>query len=210
MLLSRLVVGPLQTNCYLFGCAETRRAIVIDPGAEGDRIRRELAKQGYELDKVVLTHGHGDHIMALREVLAGSEAGVLIHSADVALLRDAEQNLSTLIGQTFEFDQPLTELADGQEIRVGNRTLQVLHTPGHTRGGICLAGEGFVFSGDTLFLGGIGRTDLPGGSLPVLRESIRNKLLALPDDTRVYPGHGPETTIGTERAENPYLDPDWF
>lgn len=209
MLVSKLVVGPLETNCYIFGCPETRRAIVIDPGAEGGRIRKMLADHGYELDKVVLTHGHGDHIMALDEVLAGSGAEVMIHGEDTVLLRDADRNLSSLLGRSFEFHKPVTELEDGQEITVGSRTLKVLHTPGHTRGSVSLAGEGLVFSGDTLFLGGVGRTDLPGGSMTVLMSSIRDKLLALPGTTKVYPGHGPDTTIRAEREENPYLDVDW-
>lgn len=209
MLIAKTVVGPLQTNCYLYGCPETRRAVVIDPGDEGDLIRRELKRHGYELVKVILTHGHSDHIMALDDVLAGFEAPVMIHAEDAAMLGDPERNLSVYMGRSFAFRKPVLELQDGQEIAVGNRKLKVLHTPGHTPGSICLAGNGLVLSGDTLFSGGVGRTDLPGGSMKALVDSIREKLLVLPDETLVYPGHGPETTIGAERKDNPYLEAEW-
>lgn len=209
MLIARLAVGPLETNCYLYGCPETRRAAVVDPGAEGDLIRRELDRCGYKLSKVILTHGHGDHIMALEEVLAGCEAEVMIHAEDAVMLTNPELNLSIYMGRSFAFRKPVVELQDGQEIAVGNLKLKVLHTPGHTRGSICLAGEGLLFSGDTLFSGGIGRTDFPGGSMTTLISSIREKLLVLPDETVVYPGHGPETSIGAERMDNPYLEVGW-
>ncbi len=209
MLIARLAVGPLQTNCYLYGCPETRRAAVIDPGADGDLIRRELERYGYKLSKVILTHGHGDHIMGLEELLAYGEAEVMIHAEDAVMLADPELNLSIHMGRSFAFRKPVMELQDGQEIAVGKLKLRVVHTPGHTRGSICLVGEGLVFSGDTLFSGGVGRTDLPGGSMTTLMRSIREKLLVLPDEKVVYPGHGPETTIGAERIDNPYLDVGW-
>ncbi|MDP3044868.1 MAG: MBL fold metallo-hydrolase, partial [Bacillota bacterium] len=112
-------------------------------------------------------------------------------------------------GHSFSIEDGIRELSDGEEISVGSKGLKVLHTPGHTRGGISLVGDGLVFSGDTLFCGGVGRTDFPGGSMPTLVSSIKNKLLNLPDDTTVYPGHGPETTIGAERVDNPYLHTEW-
>ncbi|MCD5390691.1 MBL fold metallo-hydrolase [candidate division NPL-UPA2 bacterium] len=206
MFIKSMVVGPLEANCYLVTDEETKEAIIIDPGAEGEKIRRLIEKGGLVPAYIVNTHGHIDHIGAngyLKEKL--KDIKISIHPADAQMLINPLQNLASFAGEVNHSPQADLMLEDGYEINLGKLSLKVIHTPGHTPGGICLAIEGKVFTGDTLFAGSVGRTDLPGGSMDSLCRSIREKLLTLPDETIVYPGHGPLSTIGRERENNPFV-----
>lgn len=200
-----MTVGPIQGNCYLVYDEETRECMVIDPGAEGARIAREIGKNDLRVKYIVNTHGHSDHMSANQEVKEATGAELLVHREDAPMLTDGNKNFSVFMGKCIDKPAPDRHLEEGDELMVGSTKFKVLHTPGHTRGGICLVGDNMCFSGDTLFEFSIGRTDLPGGSYPQLIESIKTKLLTLDDGVVVFPGHGPDTTIGRERAANPFL-----
>ncbi len=205
MVVKCVSVGPLGTNCYIVGCDRSGEAIVIDPGAEPDRIIRALRAAGLECRLIVNTHAHADHIMANGALKRASGAAIAVHRVDADALSDPVASLAALTMTMRGRPEPASPppdrlLEEGDIVVAGSARLRVLHTPGHTPGSISLFGEGAVFSGDTLFAGGgIGRTDLPGGSYEALVESIERKLFGLPDDTVVYPGHGPSTTIARER-----------
>ena len=204
MILKRLVLGMFQTDCYIVGSESTKAGMIIDPAARPEKIMEAVEVAGLDIKLIVLTHGHLDHCEGLKGVKEATGAEVAIHTNDAYFLQNRPLN------SNFGFSYPETppadrELNDGDSIDIDGLHFEVVHTPGHTEGGICLVGEGIVFSGDTLFNSGIGRTDLPGGSYDKLMDSIRNGLMTLPDDTVVYPGHGPETTIGDERRGNPWL-----
>jgi len=204
MILRKLVVGPLASNCYIVGSESNKEGMIIDPGAEAEVILRNVKDLGLEIKSIVLTHGHIDHIGALKEVKEATGAEVAIHTDEAKSLQ--EQSSSTLLGLAYPTPLPPDRLLqDGDSMDIGDLHFGFLHTPGHSPGGICLLGQGVVFSGDTLFNFGIGRYDLPGGSHSQLMNSIHTKLMILPDDTIVYPGHGPDTTIDTERRGNPFL-----
>jgi glyoxylase-like metal-dependent hydrolase (beta-lactamase superfamily II) len=195
----------MQANCYIIGCPETGEAAVVDPGGDADRILARLKARGLRLRYIILTHGHVDHIAALGEVRDATGAEVLIHAADADMLTDPTRNLSFFMGRRLRFSPAERLLADGDTIEVGTVRLEVVHTPGHTPGGICLKTDDLVITGDTLFAGSVGRSDFPGGNHRQLIRSIKERLLCLPGHTRVYPGHGPETTIGEEKRYNPFL-----
>jgi glyoxylase-like metal-dependent hydrolase (beta-lactamase superfamily II) len=201
MRVRRLVLGPLETNCFLVDDAAGGDVLVIDPAAELGEITSQLA--GATVAAIVLTHGHGDHLAAAEELRAETGALLVMHSADVEAAADPSANLSVFVGAPVSVATPERVLAGGDEVAAGGLRLRVIHTPGHTPGGICLLGGGHLFSGDTLFAGSVGRTDLPGGDGRVLARSL-SALAALPDDTVVHPGHGPDTTIGAERRRNPF------
>lgn len=205
MIFEGIPVGPMGVNCYIVGCEETKEGAVIDPGDDGRRIMAKAAQLGLKIKSIILTHGHFDHIMALDEVKEATGAQIMIHREDAGMLVDGRQNLSNMMGRPQSFSKADIELREGDTVKVGKVELRVLHTPGHTLGGICLVADGLVIAGDTLFEGSIGRSDFPGGSHGTLINSIKTKLLALPDETWVYPGHGPATTIGFERKNNPFL-----
>jgi hydroxyacylglutathione hydrolase len=208
MIVKMLVVGPLVSNCYIVGSSSTKQGMIIDPGAEAGTILRTVQQMGLSISLIVVTHAHIDHIDALRAVKEKTNAQFAIHEAEKGLLSTAPPVgvLASLGLTAFKSPpQPDRLLKDGDRIDVGDLHFEVLHTPGHSPGGICLLGHGVVFSGDTLFNFGIGRTDFAGGSYELLMKSIREKLMVLPDETVVYPGHGPSTTIGDERRGNPFL-----
>lgn len=207
MIIDKVVVSPFGTNCYIVGSESSREGIIIDPGDEAEAILEKVADLGLDIKLIVLTHGHIDHIGALKDIKEATGAEMAIHTDDAQSLRGKGGLIISLVsGLSYPKPPPPDRLLqDGDSLDVGELHLKVLHTPGHTSGGICLVGEGVVFSGDTLFNFSIGRTDLPGGSYRQLIESINTKLMVLPDDTVVYPGHGPETTIGAERTGNPFL-----
>lgn len=206
LILECLVVLPFQSNGWILGCDETREAVVIDPGNEVD-ILKTLEEHELTVKYLIHTHGHLDHVSATAAIQRETGAPVLIHEADQILL----DNL-TLQGGMFGITAPHSPTVDryiceGDEISFGKHTLSVIETPGHSPGGICLnlEGEKILFAGDTLFQVSIGRTDLWGGDYEQLLDSIREKLWPLEDDTIVCSGHGPRTTIGTEKRENPFL-----
>jgi len=201
----RMEVGSLGTNCYIVWCEETLEGIVIDPGGDAPDILALVNREKIKVKGIVNTHGHADHIMANARIKAATSAPIMIHHDDQHMLTSGHRNLSIFMGESIASSPADALLRDGDRIEFGKCSLQVIHTPGHTPGGICLKGDGVLFSGDTLFAESIGRTDLPGGSYSQLILSIKEKLLVLPDDTRVLPGHGPETTIGWERRMNPFI-----
>ncbi|MCL4516408.1 MAG: MBL fold metallo-hydrolase [Firmicutes bacterium] len=208
MIFKQFILGPMGANCYLIGCEETRAAAVIDPGGEPSEVLAEIKRLGLTLRCVINTHGHVDHIAGNRAVKEATGAEILIHAADAPMLTNSRLNLSSFLEDEAGLlaGPPADrELLDDEVIEVGHLSIQVRHTPGHTPGGICLLAGDALFSGDTLFAESIGRTDFPGGSAETLIRSIQQKLLVLPDETPVYPGHGPMTTIGDEKALNPFL-----
>ena len=220
-----LPVGMLQCNCHVVGDPRTREAIVIDPGDDPARILGVIERHHLKVTAIVVTHTHIDHVIGLRRVQEATGAPVYSHADDLGLYRMLDAQASWLGWKTPETARIDQLLRDGDVIRWGRYQAQILHTPGHTPGSVCLyvpspslapsadaatldsakRGAGQLFAGDTLFAGSIGRTDLWGGSFAGIIHSIKGKLLELPDDTIVYPGHGESTTIGRERATNPFL-----
>ena len=207
MILKTLVVGPFASNCHIVGSESSKNGIIIDPGAEAKLILRTVNDLGLTISLILVTHTHIDHIGALVPVKEGIGAKIAIHEAEAtAGLGMFSRMLSSMSGGSFnQPPKPDRLLKDGDTIAIDDLTFTVLHTPGHSPGGISLYGHGILFSGDTLFNHGIGRTDFPGCSYEQLIDSIQNKLMTLPDETIVYPGHGPATTIGEERRGNPFL-----
>ena len=200
-----LVVGPIEENCYVLRDEDTSEGIIIDPGDNGQEILAYVRDNGIRVKLIVNTHGHWDHIGAvdfLRDELA---VGLAIHADDASMLTATREEMAAY--SVFAGGKRPAEilLKDGDTISFGNSSLKVIHTPGHTRGGICLYGGGCLFSGDTLFAGSVGRTDFPGGDYRAILHSVNVQLEQVDDDTRVFPGHGPATRMGRERRCNPYL-----
>lgn len=211
MILERITAGIYATNCYIIGCESTKKGIVVDPGGDAGRIMQAVEKKGLDISYIILTHGHFDHIGALKEVRDRTKAEVAIHSEDVHMLQDPGKSLAVLTGGGTGTVSADILLKDGDLLEVGDLRLEILHTPGHTQGGICIKiGDGVLISGDTLFAGSVGRTDLPGGDFDSLMYSIKTRLVKLPDDTKVYPGHGVATTIAREKQKNPFLAGDYY
>lgn len=199
-------LGDFGTNCYIIQCTQTGAAAVVDPGTPAPWIKQHLAAHGLTISLILLTHGHLDHIGGVQWVKSFSDAPVLVHPADLEMLSDPLLNGSALFGgDLIKLDGADRLLEHGDVVELGKLRLQVLHTPGHSPGGISFYTPGHLISGDALFAGSIGRTDLPGGNYEVLKRSIHTHLFTLPDETVVHPGHGPTTTIGDERAYNPFL-----
>jgi glyoxylase-like metal-dependent hydrolase (beta-lactamase superfamily II) len=212
-----LPVGWLQCNCSVVGDPESREAIVLDPGDEVERIQEILARHGLTVRAIVNTHAHIDHVGGLRKLHDATGAPVLMHPDDLELYRALEMQAAWIGMPVPEIAAVDGLLREGDQVRWGRYAANVIHTPGHTPGSLCLHlptsgegtttpdGAGKLFAGDTLFAGSIGRTDLWGGSFDEIMRSLQTKLMAFPDDTLVFPGHGPATTIGRERASNPFL-----
>lgn len=200
-IVKKLTVGPMEANCYIIASPVTKEACLIDPGADPERIKNILAKDNLDLKFIINTHGHGDHIAANRYF----DAPIYIHRRDGDFLANPEKNLSSAFGFPISSPKAARFLEDNDEIHLGDIRLEVLHTPGHTPGSISIRLDGIVFTGDTLFSGGIGRTDFPYGDESQLLKSIKERLLVLGDDTVIQPGHGESSTIGVERRSNPFL-----
>ena len=188
-MLRKIVVGPYQSNCYILGCKTTMEGLVIDPGDEVFRIVKTIAETGLKIRYILITHGHIDHVGGAAELKKITGAPVYIHPLDIP-------------GLGFP---PDGQVSEGKDLSVGTYTIKVLHTPGHSPGGVCYHASGAVFTGDTLFAGSIGRTDFPGGDHPSLIEGVRRKIFSLDGKLRAYPGHGPASTIDRERRTNPFF-----
>jgi glyoxylase-like metal-dependent hydrolase (beta-lactamase superfamily II) len=211
MILETFAVGPLQCNCTLLGDEEAAEAIVIDPGDEVSRIFRRITDLGLKLKQILVTHAHIDHVGGALKLKRLSGAPILLNENDLPLLKMMEAQAAWLGVPSPEVAAPDASLVDGMQVGLERYPAQVLHTPGHTQGSVCLHFEPLkiVIAGDTLFAGSIGRTDLPGGNSRQIIESIETRLMALPDETKVLPGHGPETTVSAERIHNPFLKLRW-
>ncbi len=204
MIIKELAVGPLMANCIILGCEKTKESVVIDPGDETDRIIRSLADLSLKVKYIINTHGHFDHVGGNKKMKDVTGADILIHALDAPMLGEVSAGAASF-GLSVQDSPPSDHtVEDNESISFGNITLKVIHTPGHSQGGISLYTDGNVFVGDTLFAGSIGRTDLPGGDYDTLISSIHKKLFVLEDDVRVFSGHGPQTTIGREKRYNPF------
>ena len=206
MRISKLVVGPVATNCYIVSDENTKEAFIIDPGAEPDRIIEKVKEIGVSVKAILLTHGHFAHISAVKEVKQAFDVDVYVGQEDADLMADMELNVSYMFGMPYAARADKT-LKDGEVLEIAGFSIKVLFTPGHTKGGVCfyLQNENVAFSGDTLFQQSVGRTDFPTGSARVLSESIRNKLMTLPEDLQLFPGHGDSTTVGYEKTYNAFF-----
>lgn len=208
MILHQFVVGSMAVCSYIVGCEETKKAAIVDPGGDEDLLLAEIEKLGLTVEYIIATHGHPDHVCGNRKIQEATGGKIIMHAADVDFFEEAEvKEYFSMLG--LEASPPVDIIVNaGDEIRIGNVAFKVLHTPGHTPGGICLYSAPNIITGDTLFVGGLGRTDFPGGSHEELLESIRTQLLTLPAETVVWPGHGyggSQSTIGNEAASNPFL-----
>ncbi len=208
MIVKGLTVGLLQENCYILGCETTRRGVVIDPGDNARAILKLLTQQGLTVEKILLTHAHFDHVMALEPVKKATGAPFFMHPADLPILRDVPARVQLWLDSEVDpLPDPDGYLEHGQRLQFGEQELEVRFTPGHAPGHVIFIHHASrqVFGGDTLFQGSIGRYDVPLADGPTLFRSIREQMFSLPDDYTVYPGHGPATTIGDERKYNPFV-----
>ena len=205
MIIKQLTVGPIMANCYILGCERTREAAVIDPGDETDKILMSLASEKLTLKHILNTHGHFDHVGGNRQLKDATGAELLIHAADAAMLAQLSASAAAFGLSAQNSPPPDRTVAEGDRVTFGDIALTALPTPGPTPGGISFHTDRCVFVGDALFYGSIGRTDFPGGDYDTLIASIRTKLFTLDDDTTVYTGHGPATTVGQEKRSNPFV-----
>lgn len=205
MRMTRMVVGAIATNCYIVSDENTKKAFIVDPGGDAERIKNKVAESGLTVEAILLTHGHFDHMMAVDELRDCYGAKVYLGEAEKELIANAQQNVSAMFGK------PMTTTADvfvkdGEILNIAGFSIQVIATPGHTKGGVCyyMKEQEAAFSGDTIFQCSVGRTDFPGGSQSELSRSIGEKLFVLPDDTQLFPGHGDSTVVSYERKYNPF------
>lgn len=207
MKIASVVVGVWMVNCWFLVNEDTKEALVFDPGDEAERILDYVNQKGWKVSAILLTHGHSDHIAAVNELRQKTKASVYAYEAEKEMLLDMRLNMSDTMTSGGVTVEPDKLLHDGQDLTLSGIQLKVIHTPGHTPGGCCFYCEeaGCLFAGDTLFQGSVGRSDFPGGSMGNLIRSIKEKLFVLPDTTTVYPGHGGETTIAYEKANNPFV-----
>jgi glyoxylase-like metal-dependent hydrolase (beta-lactamase superfamily II) len=206
MMLIRLIVGPLQVNCFILADEKTKEAVIIDPGDDAQNILKVIKDKGLTVKYLVSTHAHFDHVGANQALKDATGAELLMHEGDAQVLAAAPRQSAAFGMKPISSPPADRYVKQGDVINAGEVSLRVLHTPGHSPGGISLLEQGMVFTGDALFAGSIGRSDLAGGDLMTLLRSIKTNLMTLPDDTKVFPGHGPASTIGDERRENPFLN----
>jgi len=207
MKIERFIVGPLETNCYIAICEKTHQSLVIDPGDFSYELQKKLRE--HPPRAILLTHGHFDHIAGVTKIIHGTEIPLLVHSLDAPMLTDPQLNGSYMLGAEITTPEPSGFLEDGENIVFGDSSLHVIHTPGHTSGGVSFVSDGaFVISGDTLFRLSVGRWDLPGGDYDTLIKTLQDKFSIMPDETIVYPGHGETTTIGFEKQHNQFMQND--
>lgn len=201
-----MVVGAVQTNCYFLQNTDTNEVVVVDPGAKGERIYEEMTNRGYTIKGILLTHGHFDHVMGADAIRKAASVKVYLGEEDSKLIENAELNVSAMFGTPYSTKADIL-VKDGEELELAGIRMKVIHTPGHTAGGVCyyLEEEKILVCGDTLFAESVGRTDFPTSSASALITAIREKLFTLPDEVYVYPGHGPTTTIGHEKENNPFV-----
>lgn len=199
------VIGMIGTNCYLVKNEDTAQSVLIDPAEAPDAIQEMIDKSGCELKAVLLTHGHSDHIGAAKEICERNNVKLYAGEDEKALLLSPQLNLSAQLGQAVSIEADYW-VKDKDQLNIAGMNIKVIHTPGHTAGGTCyyIEDAGLLFSGDTLFAESVGRTDFPTGSMSQIVRSVKEKLMTLPDDTKVFPGHGESTSIGYEKKYNPY------
>ena len=209
MLIDRVVVGLLQTNSYIVFDKYSSKGVVIDAGGEPRKIMDRIKEREIEIEGIYATHCHFDHILAVRELKEALGCKFYVHRTDEEVLKRSVEDVELYLGvSSFDPPKPDGYIDDGDEIRIGRNILKVLHTPGHTPGSVSYVFDGGVFTGDTLFAGSIGRTDMFGGDIELLVKSVVEKLFKLPDQYAIYPGHGPTSTIGIEKKFNPYVGVD--
>ncbi|MFO8080542.1 MAG: MBL fold metallo-hydrolase [Armatimonadota bacterium] len=204
MILETLAVGALESNCYVVGCPETKRGFVVDPGGDAERITAAVERLGLDIEYIFNTHEHVDHIAANRAVREATGATLVVHEDGRDQLEHPHPFWASMVGGVEPSEPDLT-MTDGDVFEVGTLTVEVLHTPGHSPGGVCLGVDGAVFTGDTLFARSVGRTDLPGGDTATLEDSLKRLIEHFDSETKVYPGHRGPSTIGEETRKNPYL-----
>ncbi|MBC8551624.1 MAG: MBL fold metallo-hydrolase [Candidatus Brocadiales bacterium] len=205
MIIKNVVVGPLEVNCYIIGCEDTKEAAIIDPGDNADEIIRIIEMDELKPKFIMNTHAHFDHVGGVKEIQDYFKIDFLLHKDDTFLVENASEQATSFGLKPILKPDVNKYISNDEKIALGNKSITVIHTPGHSPGCVCFYSDSNVFVGDTLFAGSIGRTDLPGGSYETLINSIKEKLFPLGDSTSVYPGHGSSTTIGNEREHNPFL-----
>ena len=205
MIIKNIVVGPLEVNCYILGCEDTKEAAIIDPGDNADEIISTIEKEGLNPKFIINTHAHFDHIGGVKVIQDHFKIDFILHEGDLFLVENASEQATAFGLKPISKPVVNKNATNGEKVNLGNKSITVIHTPGHSPGGVCYYSGNNVFVGDTLFAGSIGRTDLPGGSYDTLINSIKENLFPLGDSTIVYPGHGPSTTIGNEKEHNPFL-----
>ncbi|MBM4145864.1 MAG: MBL fold metallo-hydrolase [Nitrospira sp.] len=201
MIIKKLIVGSLENNCYIIADEKTNECFITDPGDEPDRILDLINKNNLIIKYIICTHAHFDHVAAIPEIKEETKAWIVLHSDDLNMYRSTKDQAAAWGYEIDPLPEPDIFVSEGDILEVGGLKFEVLHTPGHTQGGICLYGEGIVITGDTLFAGSVGRTDLQGGDISKLRKSFK-RLMSLPDEVKVLAGHGPESTIKKEKIDN--------
>jgi glyoxylase-like metal-dependent hydrolase (beta-lactamase superfamily II) len=205
MIVRQLVIGTIMENTYILGSEDSGDCVIIDPGGEAEKILEEVESLGLKVGMILNTHGHGDHVGGVTGIKNVTGATYGIHAEDQAMLKLDNSWIASIMPGYQTPPEPDMNVVHEQLLEVGSLSLKVIETPGHTLGGVCYYAEGLVFTGDTLFEGSIGRSDLPGGNGGLLIQNIISRLMSLPTDTIVYPGHGPKTTVGREKLTNPFL-----
>jgi|APSaa5957512535_1039671.scaffolds.fasta_scaffold11363_4 glyoxylase-like metal-dependent hydrolase (beta-lactamase superfamily II) len=205
MIIKNIVVGPLEVNCYILGCEEAKEAAIIDPGDNADEIIKIIESEELKPKYIINTHAHFDHIGGVKEIQDYFKIDFILHKEDLFLIENASEQATAFGLKPISKPEVNRYVNNDEKISLGNKSITVIHTPGHSPGCVCYYVDNNVFVGDTLFAGSIGRTDLPGGSYETLISSVKEKLFPLGDSTIVYPGHGPSTTIQSEKEHNPFL-----